>query len=133
MSKVKVIPCSGIGKVHGFIARETVLKVVNELNPDFSETVCLAHIVTGDQDAKEKIEGFNCITIDGCPKLCAAKNTALAGGIIIEELRVVDELKNHRGAKPGTATELTEEGWTIVDDFAQKISAKIDSTAKGAQ
>jgi uncharacterized metal-binding protein len=82
--KVKVIPCSGIGKVYGLMAREAALKTVLELIPEKSETVCLAYIVTGDPEAKDKIEGIECITVDGCPKMCAAKNVSLAGGIVIE-------------------------------------------------
>lgn len=77
MSKIKVIPCSGIGKVYGLIAREAALQVTNKLLPENTETVCLAHIVTGDDDAKSKIEGQACVTLDGCPKMCAAKNSAI--------------------------------------------------------
>jgi len=130
MSKVKVIPCSGIGKVFGLMARETALMVTNNLRVKDTETVCLAHIVTGDADAKEKIEGYSCITIDGCPKLCAAKNAALAGGIVKEQLRTVDEMRNHRGVDAGTATMLTADGWKIVDELAQKVSNKVDEILK---
>ena len=76
--KVKVVPCSGIGKVYGLMAREAVLKTVIELCPEKSETVCLAYIVTGDKEVKEKIEGFDCITVDGCPKMCASKNVSIS-------------------------------------------------------
>jgi uncharacterized metal-binding protein len=123
--KVKVIPCSGIGKVYGLIARESVLKTVKELCPGESETVCLAYVVTGDKEAREMIEGKNCITLDGCPSLCAKKNTELAGGIIRENIRVVDAFRRHKGAKPGTATELTGEGWQIADEIAGEIAAKV--------
>lgn len=125
MSKIKIIPCSGIGKVYGLMSREAALKVTNELLPENTEIVCLAHIVTGDDDAKAKIEGQTCITIDGCPKMCAAKNSALAGGIVKEEVRVVDAFKNHRGAKAGNGTVLTDEGWIIVDEIATAIEDKI--------
>ena len=50
MSKVKIIPCSGIGKVLGLIARESALKVTGELLPEDTERLCLAHIVTGDEE-----------------------------------------------------------------------------------
>lgn len=130
MSKIKVIPCSGIGKVYGLMAREAVLKVTNELRPDKTDTLCLAHIVTGDEDAKEKIEGFSCITMDGCPKLCASKNAALAGGIVKAELRSVDAMRNHRGVNAGTATTLTTDGWKIVDELADKICANVDTILK---
>lgn len=124
-NKVKVIPCSGIGKVHGLLAREMALKIVNEICPEISQTECLAYIVTGDQDIKERIQSDKCITIDGCPKMCSAKSVAHAGGVIAQEFRVVDALKEYRGAKPGTATALTDEGWKIVDETAEKIALKV--------
>jgi uncharacterized metal-binding protein len=123
--KVKVIPCSGIGKVYGLIARESVLKTVKELCPEESETVCLAYIVTGDKEASELVKGENCITLDGCPASCAKKNAELAGGIVKENMRVVDAFKRHKGAKPGTGTELTGEGWQIVDEIAGEIAGKV--------
>lgn len=130
MSKVKVIPCSGIGKVFGLMARESALKITNELKPNETETVCLGHIVTGDAEAKEKIEGYSCITIDGCPKLCAAKNVELAGGIVKAQYRTVDEMRKHRGVDAGTATSLTDDGWKIVDELCEKICANVDEILK---
>ena len=123
--KVKVIPCSGIGKVYGLMARESVLKTVKDLCPGESDTVCLAYIVTGDKEAREMIAGKDCITLDGCPALCSKKNAELAGGIVRESLRVVDAFRRHKGAKPGTPTELTEEGWQIVDEIAGEIAGKV--------
>ena len=123
--KIKVIPCSGMGKVYGLVARESALKVIQELCPNKASTVCLAYIVTGDSEAKELIEGQKCITLDGCPAMCAAKNAELAGGVVIEKVRVIDSFRKHKGAKPGTATELTEDGWMIVDEIASEIAEKV--------
>ena len=124
--KVKVIPCSGIGKVYGLMAREAALKTVMELIPEKSETVCLAYIVTGDKEAKEKIDGIECITVDGCPKMCAAKNVSMAGGNIIEEIRVLDTVKEHKGKKFGTPTQLDADGEMVTDEIAAKIVKKIN-------
>lgn len=129
-NKVKVIPCSGMGKVYGLVARESVLRVVKELCPEQADTVCLAYIVTGDEEARKLIEGEKCITLDGCPAMCAAQNAELAGGIIEERLRVIDAFRKHKGIKPGTATELTEEGWQIVDELAGEISEKVKELNK---
>lgn len=130
MSKVKVIPCSGIGKVFGLMARESALKITNELKPNDSEIVCLGHIVTGDEEAKNKIEGYSCITIDGCPKLCAFKNVEIAGGIVKAHYRTVDEMRNHKGVDAGTATALTEDGWKIIDELCEKVCTNIDEIIK---
>jgi uncharacterized metal-binding protein len=125
-NKVKVIPCSGIGKVYGLMAREAALKTVLELLPEKSETVCLAYLVTGDQEAVEKIEGFNCITVDGCAKMCASKNVSIAGGIVIEEIKVLDTVKEHRGKSFGSPTQLDTDGDTVISEIAAKIAKKIN-------
>lgn len=124
--KVKVIPCSGIGKVYGLMAREAALKTVLDLIPEKSETVCLAYIVTGDPEAKDKIEGIDCITVDGCPKMCAAKNVSLAGGIVIEEVKVLDTVKEHKGKKFGSPAQLDEDGELVVHEIAAKIVNRIN-------
>lgn len=126
MSKVVVIPCSGMGKVYGLIAREAALKVVRELKKDEAETKCLAYLVTGDEEIKNYMQGKKCITIDGCPKMCAAKNAKEAGAEVIEELKSIEFAKEKRAMKPGTATNLNEEGWGVVDFIADKIVEIID-------
>lgn len=122
---VILMPCSGIGKVHGLIAREATYAVTDELAPANAETLCLALLVSGNEEAQAKIRAADCITIDGCPKLCAAKNVEMAGGRVVRSIRVVDAFKNHRGAEPGTATTLAEDGWTIVGEIAQDIACGI--------
>lgn len=123
---VKVIPCSGIGKVFGLMAREAALKTVFELIPEKAETVCLAYIVTGDQEAKAKIEGFDCITVDGCPKMCASKNVSIAGGKVIEEVKVLDAVREHRGKKFGSPVQLDDDGELVTDEIAAKIVKRIN-------
>ena len=123
--KVKVIPCSGIGKVFGLMAREAALKTVFELCPEKSETVCLGYIVTGDKEVKEKIEGNDCITVDGCPKMCASKNVSIAGGIVVEEMKVLDTVKEHKGKKFGSPTQLNADGEAVISEIAEKIAKKI--------
>lgn len=131
-NKVKIIPCSGMGKVFGLIARESSLQTVKN-NPNNSENVCLAYIVTGDEEAKKLIEGKKCITIDGCSAMCAAKNAEIAGGIVEEKIRVVDVFRNHRGANAGTATEITDEGWQIVDEIVEDVTAKLKNMNQGGK
>lgn len=124
--KVIVVPCSGIGKVFGLIAREAVLKSVLELCPEKAETVCLAYIVTGDDEVREKMKGRDCITLDGCPKMCAAKNVAIAGGVVVEEMKVLDTVKEHKGKKFGTPTELNDDGYLVVDEIAARIENQVN-------
>ncbi|WP_242950664.1 putative zinc-binding protein [Clostridium grantii] len=129
-NKIKVIPCSGMGKVLGLVSREVALKVANELCAHQSENMCLAFVSTDGEASGKLIKGKKCITIDGCPKMCAAKNVANVGGIVKEEYRVIDAFRKHKGAKAGTATELTEEGWEIVDEIADELAKKVKELSK---
>ena len=125
MYKIKVVPCSGIGKVFGLMAREAALSVTGRLCPDTAETACLAHLVTGEDEAVAKVKGMDCITVDGCPALCAAMSVEAAGGVVIQKYRVVDEMRLHKGKDAGTGTALSEDGWQIVDEMTEKIASRV--------
>jgi uncharacterized metal-binding protein len=120
--EVLVVPCSGVGKVHGLISREAAYHVTDNLLPGQTDTVCLALLVTGDAETKQKVQETPCITLDGCPKLCAFKNVELSGGKIAKGIRVYDVMKRHRGANFGTVTALSEEGWTVVKELAVEVA-----------
>ncbi len=130
-SRVKIIPCSGIGKVLGLIAREAALEVTGELLPEETESLCLAHIVTGDDEVIAKIEGQSCITLDGCAKCCAQKSVEAAGGNICHQHRVIDFIKPHRGEEHGSGTRLTEDGWRFADELARIMAEEVKAVMKG--
>jgi len=89
--------------------------------------MCLAYIVTGDADAEASIVNQPCITIDGCPAMCSAKSVAAMGGDVKEQFKVLDVMKEHKGARPGTATALTDEGWTIVEKIAGRLESRVQA------
>jgi uncharacterized metal-binding protein len=120
--RVLVIPCSGIGRVHGLISREATYLVTDELAPKETDTVCLGLLVKGDSGVLDTIKSRACITIDGCPKACAEKNVKIAGGIAVSAVQITNVLKGRQGAKPGSATELTHEGWAIAREIAGMVA-----------
>lgn len=122
-ASVLLIPCSGIGKVHGLISRETVFQVTDRILSKQADAVCLALLVAGDPETRERLQRLPCITLDGCPKLCAQKNVAAAGGRIVGAIRVYDAMKRHRGENFGTATALGKQGWSVVDELATDVAA----------
>lgn len=74
MSKVKIIPCSGIEKVKldrlPWISTKRDRRIIAGRH---RTSVSYTHIVTGDEEIVSKIEGQPCITIDGCAKCCAQR------------------------------------------------------------
>jgi uncharacterized metal-binding protein len=130
MDRVLLIPCSGIGKVFGLLSREVAYRVSDALLPDQADTVCLALLVSGDAETQQKVQQTSCITVDGCPKLCAMKNVELAGGKVAQSIRVYDTTRRHRGGKFGTATSLSDEGWAVVEEIAGEIAENIKQEVK---
>ncbi len=121
---VLVIPCSGIGKVHGLIGREATYMVTDEMASENTATLCLALLVKGDPEAVDAVKSHHCITIDGCAKACAQKNVEISGGRVAKAIQVAEAFRNFRGAKPGTATALTEDGWKITQAIADSITCE---------
>jgi uncharacterized metal-binding protein len=122
-AKTLVVPCSGIGKVHGLISRESAYLVTDELAPDMTDVVCLALLVSGDEETLARVQACSCITIDGCAKVCAQKNVEIAGGRIAKAFQVGKALSGHRGVQPGTGSELTEGGWAVSRELAEAVAA----------
>jgi uncharacterized metal-binding protein len=120
--RVLVIPCSGIGKVHGLISRESAYLATDELAPAEADVVCLALLVREDEETLAKVHAHPCITIDGCRKACAQKNVEIAGGKVAKAFQVAAALRDHRGAQPGSGSELTEDGWAISREIAEAVA-----------
>lgn len=123
-SPVLVIPCSGMGKVHGLMSREAAYLVTDELAPLRTQTLCLALLVKGDPAAVAAVRNHVCVTIDGCAKACAQKDVEMAGGRVAQAIQVAEAFKNYRGAKPGNPTVLTETGWAITRDIAGSVACE---------
>jgi uncharacterized metal-binding protein len=129
--KVLIIPCSGVGKVHGLLSREAAYRVVDELAPDETEVVCLALLVKGDEETLTGVQTHPCIAIDGCGKACAQKNIEIAGGEVAEALQVGRALTRHRGAQPGGGSALSDEGWAICGEIAEEVVAAANRSRRG--
>lgn len=124
--KVIVIPCSGIGKAFGSISRDATYEVVEKLRKDATQTVCLALLVSGDEESVQLVRNNRCITVDGCPLQCAEKNVKLAGGDLASSFRVVDAYKENRHLKPRGITFLDNDGQQMALALAEKIANEVD-------
>jgi uncharacterized metal-binding protein len=126
-NKVVVIPCSGIGKALGTVGREATYEVVENMRKDVTQTICLALLVSGDEESVQLVQGNKCITVDGCPLQCAEKNVRIAGGDLAASLRVVDALRENRGLKPKSVAFLDSDGQQLTRAVAERIASKVDA------
>ncbi len=123
---ILIIPCSGIGKPFGTIARDATFRVVDELRKGRADTNCLSLLVMGDEEATEQIRESDCIAVDGCPLECARKNIEIAGGRIAAHFKVMDLLRENRDLRPKQVTFLDDDGTRLAEILAERITVKVD-------
>jgi uncharacterized metal-binding protein len=108
--RVMIVPCSGIGKAYGSVGREAMYRVVEEMRPGMTSTVCLSLLTLGDTNAQAQVREHPTITIDGCPKACAQVNVQAAGSQPAASLRVFDVFRRHKELKVRSVSDLGESG-----------------------
>ncbi len=124
--KVVIVPCSGIGKSLGSVTREAAYELCEGLRPDRTELVALSKLVLGDADAWQRVQNRPAVTIDGCPKLCAATLVRHSGGVIARQVAVFEEFRRYKHLKPEGIAELNEPGRRLACALAAEIAADID-------
>ena len=130
--KVPIIPCSGIGKSYGTVAREGAYAVTEDLCPERTRLVPLALLVLGDEEARSVLAGTEAITIDGCKLACAAKVVEESGGKVAHKLQVLDVFRRHRDLKPSGIAELNENGKKLASVLADEVKELVEGMPGGA-
>jgi uncharacterized metal-binding protein len=130
--RVLIVPCSGIGKSFGTVAREGAYVVTEDLCPRETKLVPLALLVLGEDETRATISGARAITIDGCKLACAAKVVGQLGGTVAHGLEVVDVFRRHRHLKPSGIAKLDENGHRLARALAKEVEALVESMAGGA-
>ena len=130
--QVVVVPCSGIGKTFGSVAREAGYELCDELRPDTTQLVALSKLVLGDAQARERVRQCPAITIDGCKLMCAAKLVKHNGGTTAREVAVFDVFRRHKHLKPDGVAELNPEGQQLARVIAGEIAQVVDDLGSKA-
>jgi uncharacterized metal-binding protein len=123
--KFIIIPCSGIGKPIGTVSRETAYEIIKQ-KPDLAETVCLAQLTLGDKEAIKKINDNYCITLDGCAKHCAQKNTEACGKIPEKSYMILKFAAENKEMKPEGVIDIGKNGRALVKTISKKIIGDMD-------
>jgi uncharacterized metal-binding protein len=132
-NKIYIIPCSGIGKATASVGRETVYKIVEDLMPEDTDTLCLSLLTMGDEEAREKVIKSRVVTIDGCGKDCARKNVEATGKIPDISHRTHDYLKKHRDLQPEGVLDVGDKGRQLTEIMAADIAAEIERMLEGGK
>ncbi len=125
--KAVVVPCSGIGKTYGTVAREAAYILTEDLRPAEASLVALSLLVMGDEAARADIAACPAVTLDGCKLACATKMVQESGGTVAKEVDMLDAFRRHREFKPQGIAELNEGGQRLAQAVAEEMSAVVDS------
>jgi uncharacterized metal-binding protein len=125
--KVLIIPCGGIGKPIGTVSRETTYEIVENLRKGKAETICLALLTSQDKETIDRVKNNYCITLDGCAKHCAKKNTENAGKIPDKSYMILKFAASNPDKKPQGLIDIGDSGRALVGTIAGEISKDVDS------
>jgi len=125
--KVVIVPCSGIGKSFGTVAREAGYDLVEDLRPEQTRLVALSKLVMGDEEAKNIVAAHPAIAIDGCKLNCAAKMVRESGGRIAQEVAVQEVFRRHKALKPEGIAELNPAGQSLARVLAEELTPLVDA------
>ena len=129
--KVVVLPCSGIGKVFGALARETMYELLERVRPGMVATTCLPLLVIKDPEAVTLVMENPIITIDGCPKDCAKKSVEALGKAVDKTFEAIKFYKEHKDLKPEGIAEVNETGRKLAAVAAEEVAKEVDRLAAG--
>ncbi len=128
--KVTVVPCSGIGKSLGAVAREAAYVLAEDLRPGRTEVVALSLLVLGDPETARRVAGGQSVAIDGCTLRCAARGLEASGAGRVHEVAAFDVLRRHRGLKPEGICDLNSDGFKLARAVAEEGAEIVDSADK---
>ena len=131
--KVVVLPCSGIGKVYGALARETMYELLERVRPNSVVTTCLPLLVIKDPEAVALVTENPVITIDGCPKDCAKKSVEALGKAVDQAFEAIKFYKEHKDLKPEGISEVNDTGRKLAAVAAEEVAKVVDELAAGEE
>jgi len=124
--KVGIVACSGEELAEGTVARLAALKVLNQLRPRDTVTICLPLFLAGGAGDRAFAKLHPTITVDGCDLRCAARGTEKYSSKPAASL-VVDELMAECGlGRPEGRRRLNAAGQKAVEVTAERLAAMVD-------
>ena len=121
--KVGIVACSGEEIAEGAVTRLAALRVLEQLRPNETVTICLPLFLAGGEGDRAFARFYPTIAIDGCDKRCAARGTEMYSGKPAASIVVTDVIQaNHLG----TARRLSDTGMQAVNVVADQVARQVD-------
>ncbi len=124
--KVGIVSCSGEELAEGTVARLAALKVLHELRPRDTVTICLPLFLAGGAGDRAFARLHPTITVDGCELRCAARATEMYSNKPAASVVVNDLVTEYGLARPDGRRRLNAAGKEAVEVTAARMVALVD-------
>jgi uncharacterized metal-binding protein len=124
--KVGIIACSGEEMAEGTVTRLAALKVLEELRPDDTVTICLPLFLAGGEGDRAFARFYPTIAVDGCELRCAARATEQYSGKPAASVVITDLVAERGLAKPRGMRRLDEAGRAAMEETAGVVAGLVD-------
>ncbi len=121
--KVGIVACSGEELAEGTATRLAALKVLEQLRPHDTVTICLPLFLAGGEGDRAFARFYPTIAVDGCDRRCAAKATEMYSGKPAASVLITDLMTER---EIGTPRRLNEAGKRTVDATAKRTAQLVD-------
>lgn len=124
--KVGIVACSGEELAEGTVTRQAALKVLEQLRPADTVTICLPLFLAGGEGDRAFARFYPTVAIDGCDQRCAARATEMYSGKPAASVVVTDLIVEHGLGKPEGLRRLNAAGLQTVEVTARHVAELVD-------
>jgi uncharacterized metal-binding protein len=124
--KVGIVACSGEELAEGTVTRLAALKVLEQLRPNDTVTICLPLFLAGGEGDRAFARFYPTISVDGCELYCAARATEKYSNKPAISIMVRDLIKENNLDLPDGRRHLNSAGIQAVEATAERIAQKVD-------
>jgi hypothetical protein len=125
--KVGIVACSGEELAEGTVTRLAALKVLEELRPKDTVTICLPLFLAGGEGDRAFARFYPTIAVDGCELRCAARGTEMYSGKPAASVVVTEIVKGAGLEAPQGRRRLNEAGQKAVEAAAGQVASLVDA------
>ena len=125
--KVGIVACSGEELAEGTVTRLAALKVLEELRPADTVTICLPLFLAGGEGDRAFARFYPTIAVDGCDLRCAARATEQYSGKPAASVIVTDIIEKGGIGQVAGLRRLNEAGQQAVAETAVTIADLVDT------
>jgi len=124
--KVGIVACSGEELPEGTVTRLAALKVLEQLRPADTVTICLPLFLAGGEGDRAFARFYPTVAVDGCDKRCAARATAMYSGQPAASVVVSDLVAENGLSQPEGKRRLNDAGRRAVEATAERVAGLVD-------